>query len=50
MRPFLVLVAILALPALVIAHRQHFLATQQGIMIARVQAALADPMFSWIKK
>jgi len=50
MRTLLVLVAILALPALVIAHRQHFLAAQQGIMLARVHAALAEPMFSGIKK
>jgi hypothetical protein len=50
MRPFLVLVAILALPALVIAHRQHFLSSQQGALLARVQAALDDPKFSGIRK
>jgi outer membrane protein OmpA-like peptidoglycan-associated protein len=50
MRPLPILVAILALPALVIAHRQYFLATQQGELLARVRASLADPMFSGIKK
>jgi hypothetical protein len=50
MRPLLVLIAILALPALVIAHRQHYLAKQQGPLLARVQAALGDPMFSGIRK
>lgn len=50
MRAFLVLVATLALPALVIAHRQHFLSAQQGVMLARVYAALGDPIFSGIKK
>jgi hypothetical protein len=40
----------MALPVLVIAHRQSFLATQQDILLPRVQAALRDPMFSGIKK
>ncbi len=50
MRLFLVLLAILAVPALVIAHRQYFLSTRQEPMLAQVRANLEDPMFSGIEK
>ncbi len=50
MRLLLVLIAILALPALVVVHRQYFLNTRQESMLKKVQAALHDPLFSGIKR
>lgn len=50
MRPFLIFVAAAALPALVAAHWNHFLSAKQGPLLARVLAALDDPMFTAVRK
>lgn len=49
MRPLLILATLVALPLAVAAHRQYFLAVQQGPILARVASALSDPRFDGLK-